>query len=314
MGLVTGLAIGAAALGAGASAISSNSASKRAAATSQANTDANVGLARDIYGQNRALMTPFMQRGNVAGNQINALLGLGGSQMQGGPAFVGPNALSGGAFGGGSAASNYGLGDSPGFQFGGSGIDGNAYLQANPDVAAEFSRVGAQFGNDPNAFAQFHYNTYGQNEGRAMPGVTGTPGAATGQTAQEAANSAFDIFKQSSGYQNRFNSAMDGVTSAYSGIGAFQSGAAARALQDRAGQVAGEEFGNYMNALGNQQAVGAGSASALAGVGQNFAGTVIGANNFNAQNQMSAQLSRQNPLANMLGTIGGAGLGFLGGR
>jgi hypothetical protein len=107
---------------------------------------------------------------------------------------------------------------------------------------------------------------------------------------------------------------MDGVSSAYAGIGGFQSGAAMRALQDRAGDVAGEEFANYMNALGNQQAVGAGAASAGAGVSQNFAGTVINSNNLNAQNQMNAQLSRQNPLGNALGLIGGAGLGFLGGR
>jgi len=62
--------------------------------------------------------------------------------------------------------------------------------------------------------------------------------------------------------------------------------------------------------LGGQQAVGAGAASSLAGVGQNFAGTVIGANNFNAQNQMNAQLGQQNVFGNALGTIGGGFLGY----
>jgi hypothetical protein len=46
------------------------------------------------------------------------------------------------------------------------------YLAANPDVAAEFAKpqVAAMFGNDPNAYAAYHYNTFGANEGRAPPG------------------------------------------------------------------------------------------------------------------------------------------------
>jgi hypothetical protein len=82
-----------------------------------------------------------------------------------------------------------------------------------------------------------------------------------------------------------------------------------RGIANNIGNEADNTFYNYAGLLGNQQAVGAGGASALAGVGQNFAGTVIGSNNLNAQNQMNAQLSRQNPLANTLGVLGG---GFLG--
>ena len=293
MGLVTGLALGAAALGAGASAISSNKASKRAAATSQANTDLNVRLARDIYGQNRQALNPFMQRGNAAGNQINALLGLGGAPMeQGGPAMMDMGSV--GQYQGGQPAwSAYGMGDNGALPF------------ARGDmIAKDYGAPGMMAMDAP-------MQNFGTNA-LASGGVT--PTASQPMTAQQAAEQGFELFKRSSGFQNRFNSAIDGVSSAFAGVGGFQSGAAAKALQDRAGQVAGEEFANYMNALGGQQAVGAGSASALAGVGQNFAGTVIGANNFNAQNQMAAQLGRQNPMANALGTIGGAGLGFLGGR
>jgi hypothetical protein len=234
-----------------------------------------------------------MQRGNAAGNQINALLGLGGAPMeQGGPAMV--NMADFGQYTGGQPAwSAYGMGDNGALPF------------ARGDMVV----------NDYGAPGMMAQDAPMQGAGmNAMASGGVSPTAAQPMSAQQAADQGFELFKRSSGFQNRFNSAIDGVSSAFAGVGGFQSGAAAKALQDRAGQVAGEEFANYMNALGGQQAVGAGSASALAGVGQNFAGTIIGANNFNAQNQMAAQLGRQNPLANALGTIGGAGLGFLGGR
>jgi hypothetical protein len=272
MGLVTGLALGAAALGAGASAISSNKASKRAAQTSQDTTASNNALARDIYGQNRQTLSPFVNRGNVAGNQINAMLGLGGSQEMGGPAQVGPNAMT---------------------QFGGYSPAGYADAGMPYGIGDGFVSTGTMDGGMINATG----NTMGQ-----MP-------TQIGQTATQAQNAAFDNFRNSTGYQFRLGEGLDAVGSAYAGIGGLQSGAAMRGITDYGQNFASNEFGNYINALGNQQAVGAGGASALAGVGQNFAGTVIGSNNLNAQNQMNAQLGRQNPLANMLGTVGG---GFLG--
>lgn len=47
------------------------------------------------------------------------------------------------------------------------------YLAANPDVAAEFAKpqVAAQFGNDPNSYAAWHYNNFGAREGRTAPGM-----------------------------------------------------------------------------------------------------------------------------------------------
>lgn len=299
MGLVTGLALGATAIGAGLSAASQNKSSKRAAQTSADNNAANVALARESRDMSLARLDPYNFRGNLAGNQINALLGLGGGmQLQGGPMNVGalpgygaPNALS--QFQPTqSAASRYGLGDSPGFEYSGfgGGVVGNA-----------MNAVNNQNGAVP--------------QGGVMPtATTGVPQAAT-QTPQQAAENAFDIFRNSTGYQFTRDEGLDAVTSAYSGIGAFQSGAAMRGISDYGqNQALNNAFIPYLNALGAQQAVGAGAASAGAGVTQNFAGTVIDSNNFNAQNQMAAQLGRQNVFGNALGTIGGLGLGFLGGR
>lgn len=276
MGLVTGLAIGAAALGAGASALSQNSASRRAAETSQQNTEANVALARDIYGQNRQMLDPFVQRGNAAGGTINALLGLGGAPAPQ-PA---PNALA--QFQGPSGFAQGGRGFTAGLPY---GIGDGAIMTG--------SFNNGQFTN--------------------MTAVPQTPGFQA-RSPQQAANDAFDIFRGSTGYQFRLGEGLDALNSGFAGSGLLQSGAAMRGALEYGQNFASNEFANYLNALGSQQAVGAGAASSAAGVGQNFAGTVINSNNQNAQNQMAAQLSRQNPLANVFGTIGGAGISLFGGK
>lgn len=77
--------LGSAVIGGGLSAIGG---SKNARAINNA-TDANVALAResnalarDIYGLNSSNISPFMQRGNTAGDTINAFLGLSGRGTQ----------------------------------------------------------------------------------------------------------------------------------------------------------------------------------------------------------------------------------------
>lgn len=253
---------------------SQNRNARRAAETSRQNNAENTALAREIYGQNRQVLNPFMQRGNAAGNQINALLGLGGAPMeQGGPANVGPNALS---------------------QF----LPQNGGTGFNP---AAFGDAGLPYG-----LGDGFVTTGTMNGGMATAtGPTNTQ-LPTAQTPQQAAESAFDIFRNSTGYQFRLGEGMDAINSGYAGAGILQSGAALRGIQEYGQNFASNEFGNYLNALGAQQSVGAGAASSLAGVGQNFASTVINSNNLNAQNQMAAQLGRQNPLANALGTWGGS--------
>ena len=84
-------------------AILGSKAQKKAAnAAAQAATDntaANNALARDIYGQNKATLSPFINTGTNASSAINALLGLGGpAPTVGAPAtaYGGGNALFGG--------------------------------------------------------------------------------------------------------------------------------------------------------------------------------------------------------------------------
>lgn len=244
--------IGAIALGAGAlgSAAMSRSATGTAsrAATDAANQSAQVQREQQQAAQLR--LDPFAQRGQAAGNQINALLGLS------------------------------------------SGPDYAGYVQNNPDVAAEFGRVGSQFGGDMGQFGQFHYNKFGQGEGRALP------------TGDAAAQRGFDTFRNSTGYQFRLGEGMNALNSQYAGAGAIKSGAAMRAATEYGQNFASNEFGNYLNALGNQQGVGLSGASAVAGVGQNYANSMAQINDQRASGIGNAALANASNMNSLIGTLG----------
>jgi hypothetical protein len=53
---------------------SQNKASKQAAQTAQNTTNANNALAREIYGQNKATLSPYVEVGNKATGALNSLL------------------------------------------------------------------------------------------------------------------------------------------------------------------------------------------------------------------------------------------------
>lgn len=61
----------------------------------------------------------------------------------------------------------------------GGGFDGAAYLSANPDVASYYQQnpnALKQFGGDINKGAEYHFNTFGKNEGRSPSGGSGLQG------------------------------------------------------------------------------------------------------------------------------------------
>lgn len=276
---------------------SQNKANRRAADTSERAFQQSLDFAREGRTQGLQRLDPYSNRGNLAGDQINALLGLGGSQAR--PAQAAPNALS--QFQGypGGAGAPYGVSDTPGYSYG-----GFAGPVLNQSLNALRPQNGGLAANSP----------FG---GQLQTQVAPQAGGQQGLTPQQAATNAFDVFRNSTGYQFRLGEGLDAVSSAYAGIGGLQSGAALRGINEYGQNFASNEFGNYLNALANQQAVGAGAASSAAGVSQNFANSAISANNVNSQTQIAAQLGRQNPFANALGAIGGgiqSGIGtFLGG-
>lgn len=295
IGTAAAIGIGLAGAGAVASGISGNKASKRAAETSENTTAANIGLARESRDLALNRLDPFTQRGDAAGNQINALLGLGGAQ--GTPTqqqTVQPNALS----------QFY---DMPPGGFTSGGMNRPATMDMFPQASSTRYGAGMPYGIG-DAFINY---TDGMGN-TTVPNQTQQPGYQSGgQNALGAQNAAFDNFRNSTAYEFTLGEGMDALNSGFAGSGMLQSGARDRAAIEYGQNMALQNaFMPYMGLLQNQQAVGAGTASSGAGVTQNFAANAMNSNNFNAQNQMAAQLGRQNVFGNALGTIGGGILGY----
>lgn len=172
MAIATSTALlGAALIGGGVSALSNRSASKTAAGAAEYAADQNAAVNREIYGQTRADLQPYAQAGQPA---VNALLERAGLSPVGQPSAQPQGAAQ------------------PQYQAqpqGPTGNDWGGYLQANPDVAAEYQRARStadpnspafqQAGlQSPEAFAQAHYQKYGQAEGRQLPQYAPQPAQA----------------------------------------------------------------------------------------------------------------------------------------
>lgn len=262
------------AVGAVGSVISSKNA--KSAANNASNVAANTArdnnaTALNIYGQNKATLSPYVDRGNAAGGAINALLGLGGSPAQ--PATQG-------------------------------------LPTGQPNTMAQYYGDNGSYGDFSGPGLQRFAGMFGRPGGAYTPPGTGTP-ATPGQTSQAAASAAFDQFRGSTGYQFRLGEGNRGVNSAYAGAGTIKSGDAMRAIADYNQNFASNEFGNYLGALGNQQGVGMQGAGALAGVSTNYGNNVQANNNSAGTAAANAALAKgQNSIGNTLGLIGGGLFGY----
>lgn len=284
IGTAAALAIGATAIGGAASSMSAGKAAGKAADTSLAAARENNALARDIYGQNKDTLTPFVNSGVNAGNYLNAFLGLPGA------------APAAGGTAGGAGGGNWG-----------------GYLQSNPDVVQGYHQTADKNRfQTPEDYGEWHYGQYGQYEGRSAPTAPGgAPGAASGVTQGDAQN-AFGNYLSNSDYGFQFATGANQVNSGYAGGGTVQSGAAMKALEGYRQNLQSGYRNQYMSALGNQQGVGLSAGSALAGVGQNYVNTISGNNNNAADAVGNAALvkGQNNPFASFLGSAGGALLGM----
>ena len=131
--IIVAVAIGGAAvLGAGSSLAASSSASK--SANNAAN--ANNALQSQIYGENKAALSPYEAQGNSATTAINSLLGLGEPS---------------------TAYGDY--------------VRNNSDVLA--DYNKNYAGTSSPYA-DINAFGQHHYDTYGQAEGRSIDLSTGS--------------------------------------------------------------------------------------------------------------------------------------------
>lgn len=266
IGTAAAIGLGVAGVGSALGAKSSSKAASKAADTSLAVAQQNNALTEKIYNQNAAALSPYMTRGNAAGDQINALLGLPTGQQ--------------------------------------------ALPAQQPLQAANSNFSGSQFNPMTGFPIKFNGSIFGaQQQNTLAPQAT----QSTPTTTPQSAGNAFDVFRNSTGYQFRLGEGMNALNSGYAGAGVLQSGDAMRAAQEYGQNFASNEFGNYMGYLSNQQGVGLAGTSALAGVGQNYV------NNVSANNQSAGDAAanaylikgQNNPFANALGVVGGGLLGGL---
>lgn len=178
--------------------------------------------------------------------------------------------------------------------------DWAAYVQRNPDALEQWQtdpNERAKWGGDVNAFGQFHWSNDGAK--RDLSGLS-------------MAEKAFGQFRDSTGYDFRLKQGMDAVNSGYAGAGTVKSGAAMKGINDYGQGMASQEFGNYMNALGNQQGIGLQAGSSIAGVSQNAANSMGQIYQQNGANQANAALLKAQNTGQALNSLANIGGSFLG--
>ncbi len=250
---------------------SSSKAAKKSANIAAQTATNNNALARDIYNQNEGYLAPYAQQGLPASYALNSFLGLAPPQAAQQPQAQ-PNALS--QFGGGQA-------------YGFEGMDGP---------------MGGRFAN---AFEPTPMN--GFNGGQPWQSSPMGQVAQTQQQPMVNGRDAFRSFIDNSDYGFQFGQGANRVNSGYAGAGTLQSGAAMKGLEDYRQNLQAGYRGEFTNLLGNQQGVGLGGASALAGVGQNYVNTISANNNSAGTAAANAALvkGQNNPFANALSLFGG---------
>lgn len=312
----------------------------------------SMALNRDIYNSNYALGSPFIANGLGASNAMTALLGVspaavpanplagGGGGVPatqppptGGLPTSGVPAAPGGPTQANPVYSQQPIAGSPSFAGILSGLARPGTSGVNPFLGPEVGLPSIGPGSPgSNDVAGSGGNTLGlggviprpQVTPGARPVVPGTapaPGATPGTTPAPgmSAQDAFENFANSAGMQFQLDQGADMINNRYAALGQLQSGAAMKALQGYGQQTAlNNYFLPYMGLLGGQQAMGAGMASSVMGVGQNFGNTAaginagMGANIQNGANAASnAALARGQANAGMWSGIGSA-LGGLG--
>lgn len=105
-----------------------------------------------------------------------------------------------------------------------------------------------------------------------------TQAPAPGITPQSALDG-WNTFYNSPAYQVPLAEGLKGVNTKYAAMGALESGAAMKAINDYAAGHAASALGTYMDDLYRQEALGMSASSALAGVGQNLVSQVSANNN-----------------------------------
>lgn len=257
---VAAAVIGSAVVGAGVSAYSANKAAKaQTKAANQANATVQA-----TQNQIRSDLLPYNQAGQAATSSLNRLLGLSTS-----------------APGGGVSAPDWG-----------------SYLSSNPDLMAEYNKVAGSFGNDPNAYAQWHYQNFGQSEGRQLPMLGGASSTSAGPNAIQAS------LESLPGYQFTKTQGLKATQNAAAARGLGVSGAALKGAASYATGLANQTYGDQVNRLQGVATMGQNAAAQTGSLATTNAGTI--ANNITGIGNANAasSIATGNAASNVANTIG----------
>lgn len=230
--MVAAAIIGSAVVGGVGSALSAKSAAK-AQTTAAANSNA---LLSAQYQQTRGDLSPYNQAGQGALNMLQRGLGTAGPSQQGGQSGYAGQFGSPGPQGGNTGSPNW-----------------SAYAQQNPDVMAGYNALPdgarAMFPTQ-DAYSQYHYQNYGQSEGRQVPteqalapGQGGMPdGYLTHPFSMTQAN-----LEQTPGYQFNLSQGLKTVNNALGARGLLDSGAVLKGGAEYATGLADNTYMNQFN-------------------------------------------------------------------
>ena len=331
-----GAAIGGAAITAGGTIAAGSMASSaqkkaanQAADSSLAVADKNNALYREIYGENKALLTPYSNNGLLASNALTDLL-LGTHSFNGGAlSTAAPDGTGvqtapvvsktpvGSASGLGALnvfadSSPAMVGLSPGERAARMGGEPMGMPTVGPQANGDHIATGGALAPYSTMDAGPVFGGGPQGNPTGVLSGAGSPAPSSAAAGAPSALSAWDQFRNGTNYNWRFNEGMRSVIGDYATRGALDSGAAEKAKITFGQNFASNELSNYMNLLSNQQAMGLSAASAVAGVGQGYAGNVAAQNTNAANAAANAALARGSAAASQWGSVG-QGIGQLGG-
>lgn len=334
MGIETALIT--AAVGAGTSAYSANKqskAAKQAGQVAQQTADQQIALNREIYNQQRSDYEPFRQFEIQRTNALGEMFGfdpVGGNGSQAGPS----------------------QGQYAGY---GRQAAGSGYVAANDDVQNAFNTLSPQNqrylmaqGFDDNGdrrisqgeYGNFHYNTHGSAEGRAMPapqpgnalsGIVGGKAPVQSTAVEQPAPidpanqtvgagvAGADRFNNSlfnASFRNDFNRDRTAIDDNLAASGLSYSGARLEAVENARSQNFSNALGGYINTMMGAPSAGAATAGTVAAGGQ-FAANTGNAMAGASSGMMQSALNRGNAAAagaEGVGSAIGFGLGALPGN
>jgi hypothetical protein len=168
--------------------------------------------------------------------------------------------------------------------------------QATRDAAAQNNALQSQIYSSNKETL----NPYVQTGNAASSAINKLLGLSGDSSEQQAA---FDTWKNATGYQSALKQGQNSVTAALGAKGLTDSGAALKALTQYGQDYADSKFQTYLGNLQTQQATGLSGASALAGVGQNYANATSANNTAAANATGNAALSSANTINSALSNL-----------